>query len=686
MKYQFLLDGVLLQDEPMGWDALVTTIKRQPDIKGIFATQDVILTFTGDGYRTLKAKFDTNFCDETTLTIKQQSEQDGPFRIYYEGLIFVSTCKVFIDTCTLTTEVQDNSFFARIYNNKSIEAFVEVGTSKNLVNYVGAIQDTFRNFDPCTALYNPEDRLCITVYEAFRSIIAFMTDDTVDFQSSFFEIGGEWNSSSKKLVITSGLKIGATNPDLYGPGEVLIPKFSFLTLFQEIDKNLNIGMMVDTTGTRPKIIIENNDFFYNKETIISLKNPSGIKVYVDQEKLYGTIHFGSTTTLDGTSCPAPEFPEQQSFLSFKDEQFYVLGTCNIDKELSLLRTWIVSSNVIQNIAPPLTDTSHDDEIFLIVCEEIAGVNYAKQGNPFGFIAATPRFYNTELLNSEVALRYLGGVPNSITQSLLNITDQCLIGRVGLNYPGAGTTLHISTAFTSTYGPVDYNDKTTAPFYDTNNRYTLATDRYTCGPASGGLYSFRCRQTVNVSLYIPDITLPFTQSLTKHHSAKFTFLISQFDSFGVPKATYNYSSGYIYSFAPMNPNPLIGNHLIIGDSQLIVLDPGDYIITSLIMTVDKVGVSARGDFYINILDGDFGTTFTSKGGGTLQPYDPAKYPVYNYEFSYPVSCEDFKTIKNNPHKSIEIETLNESYGCSIEQAKYNETTSVCDFILVREVRP
>lgn len=684
MKYQFLLDGILLQDEPQGWDGLVTSIKRQTEIKGLFVTQDVTLTFSGDGYTVLKTKFDTDFCDQSLLTIKQQSEQDGVYNLFYEGIIFVSACSVYLKSCLIEATVQDNSFFAKIYNNKSIEAFVTVGTSKNLVSYTGAIQDTMRNFDVCGATYNPEDRECITVFEAFRSIIAFMTDDTVDFESSLFEIGGEWNSTTQRLMITSGIKIGSLDPAQYGVGEILIPKFSFTKLFQEIDRNINIGMMIDTTGTRPKVVIEKNEFFYNKEVVATLDNVSDIKAYINQEKLYGIVHFGSTITLDGTSCPDPQFPEQQSFLSFKDEQFYVLGVCNIDQELNLVREWIVSSNIIQSVAPPLTSTSYDEDIFLIVCEEVAGVNKAKLGNPFGFIPAFPRFYNEALMNSNVAIRYLNGVPNSITQSLQDITDECWIGRVGLNYPAPGTPLQISTAYTSTYGPVDYNDKTTPPYFDTNNRFTLATDQYTCGPASGGLYAFQVQQTVNVSGYINSGGA--APSPTAYHIAKFQFVITHFNSGAVQKATYNYYPMVIYSYQPFNPGPLIGDHTLLTASQLIVMDPGDYIVTSLVMTVEHFGNPFRGDFYVNILDGFFKTIFTSKGGGVFQEYDPAKYPVYNYEFSYPVPCDVFETIKNNQNKSIEINTNDGvSFICNIEQLKYNHKTSICDFTLTRSLR-
>ncbi len=679
--YQFYLDGVLLVNEPKGWGELVTNIQRQTDIKGIFQTQDVTLTFTGDGYDILRTKFNTNFCLQTDIEIWEY--RDTEYVLMFSGIIFVSACKVYDNECIIESTVEDNSFFAKIYNNKSIEAYVQVGTSKNLVSYTGAVTETFQTFNVCTTFWNAQDREGVTPFEAFRSLIAFMTDDTVDFESSLFDVGGEWNTDTKRLLITTGIKVGSTDPLVYGNGDKLINKFSFLTLFQEMDKNCNIGLMVDTTGARPKIIIESNSFFYNDDRLMLLDNVNGLKIYVDEEKLYGKVRFGSTTTLPGSVCPDPVFPESQEFLSFRDEEYYVLGQCNIDSELNLVRNWIVSSNIIQSITPPLTETIYDENIILIVCEKVGGVQRAIQGNPFSLLLATPRFFNEDLLNHKVAARYLGGVPNSIAVSLNNVTDECEVGRVGLNYPGVGTPLRVSTAFTSTYSPVDYNDKTTPPFFDTNNRFTLATDRYTCGAASGGLYAIQVEQVVNVSAYIQET--PFNTDATQHHYINFQFKINHFDSLLNPLATYNFHPLRIYSYQPFNPTPLFGDSTLITQSPLFVMEAGDFITVSLIMDVIKVGTIFRGDFFINLLDGVFRTAFTSKGGGDLQAYDPTDYPVYKYEFSYPISPTDFDLIKNNPHKSIGInkDGVNTT-DCYIDQAKYNHKTGICDFTLIRTV--
>lgn len=677
--YKYYLDGILLIDEPQGWSELITSIKRDDGLKGIFQTQEATLTFSGDGYTILKNKFDANFCLQTLIQIWELREES--YVLLFDGIIFVSACEVYANLGYITATVEDNSFYAKINNNKNIETHCSIGTSKNLVNYIGAVSVLFRTYNVCNCVYNAQDREGITPYEAFRSLIAFMTDDTVDFESTLLEPGGEWNTATQRLLITSGLKLGSIDPLIYGIGEQLIPKFSFLTLFREIDKNINIGMMVDNTGVRPKIIIEKNSFFYNNESLMQLDNVNGLKIYVDQEKLYGIIHFGSVITLAGTTCPDPQFPEYQDFLSFKDEQYYVLGTCNIDLELNLVRDWVVSSNVIQAVTPPLSDDGYDEDIFLIVCYESGGVNYASQGNPFSFFLPAPRFYNEALLNKNIALRYLGGVPNSITTQLADITDECLIGRVGLNYPGAGTPLRVSTAYTSTYSPVDYNDKTTPPFFDTNNRFTLATDIYTCGPTSGGLYAFEVTQQVEISAYVQET--PFNSTPFIHHKLVFQFRINHYNSLAFLLGTYDYWPQVIYSYPPYNGGPIIGIQNLSTQTPLFVLEAGDYIITSLIMTVEKVGTPFRGDFFLNILDGTFGTIFTSKGGGILQPYDPAEYPVFNYDFNYPITPTQFDLIKNSPNKTININIDGvTNIPCFINNAKYNHRTGICNFTLVR----
>ena len=692
--FKFYLDGVLLADEPAGWAEFSSELKRGTDINGIFLTQDVKLTFTGDGYDLLFNKFYTNYCSQTAITILEL--RSGQYRLFFEGLIFLTACEHFANICTITATLEDNSFYAKIKNNKSIETFVQVGRSKNLVDYTGAQALTFWTFDVCTAVYETAyDRAAVTPYEAFRSLIAFMTDDTCDFESTLFEPGGEWNNDETTLVITNGYKLSIDDNTACGIGEPFITKFSFLQLFTEMNKNIHIGMMVDNSGVRPKIIIEKNSFFYQNESLVTFDNVNGLKVYIDQESLYGTIRFGSSKTLDGSACPDPVFPEQQDFLSFKDEQYYVLGTCNIDKELDLVRDWVVSSNVIQSTTDPINDDSRDEDLFLVVLYKTAGQYYGKMGNPFGFLTASPRYWNEQLMNNNVADRYLGGVPNSIASTLSDITDECYVGRVGLSYPAAPTSLNVGYQTLMVHTPNEYNDKTTSPFFDTNNRFTLnPTNQFTCG-TSGGLYAFEITQVVNVSQVT--IQVPYNQSPSQFHYIRITPRIYLYDSLNNQKAYYdcisptinasvpigNNDGLNIYTYQPFNDAPLIGNHTIIAYSPLIVMDPNDYVFVSIRLYVDSWSIGTSAHYYLNLLNGTFKTTFTSKGGGDLHPYDPTKYPVYKYEFSYPLSCEAFDLIKENPNKSI---TLNynglPSFPCFIDQCKYNYKTGIGDFTLVR----
>lgn len=684
MKYQYYLDNVLLADEPQGWQELTTSIKRQTDIKGIFVTQDVKLIFAGDGYTILKNKFDTSFCSSTDIKI-YEFRQDA-YALIFDGIIFASACVISDNICSLEATLEDNSFFAKIYNNRSIDVQCQVGLSKNGVTYTGATSDVFNTFDPCTGItYIADPRVGVTPYEAFRSIIAFVTDDTVDFESSILEVGGEWNSNDKRILITSGLKLGSTDPAVFGVGEVLLPKFSFLKLFQEIDKNLNIGIMIDTTGVRPKVVIEYNSFFYNNESLMRFDFVNGMKTSIDQEKLYASVRFGSSTILDGDACPNPAFPERQQFLSFIEEQYYVLGICNIDTELNLVREWVVSSNVIQSIVFPLTSTSYDNDLFLVVVHDIGFGNIAKQGNPFGFLTATPRYYNEDLLNSNVATRYLGGVPNNIAGQLSNITDECYVGRVGLVYP-SGSALICPSGTTRIHTPNEYNDKTTAPFFDTNNRFALdPVNTYTCGPASGGIYILEVIQTFNVSLYTADI--PFNVTHDDQHKLKIICQLDRFDAASVYITSYIcYETAYIYGYQPDNVAPLIGSHTFAFYSQPCVLDPGDYIQVKFTLLLENVGVAVTGYMYVNYLNGTFKTIFTSKGGGDLQAYDPLDYPVYNHEFTYHVTPDQFDTIKNNANKSIEINIDGENnFNCFIDQAKYSHKTGLCNFTLLRPVQ-
>lgn len=661
MRLQYYLDGSLLTDEPAGWQEATSVIQRVDEIKGLFVTLDVTLTFYGDAFTTLIASYGAGFCNTHTIEIKESRDDGITYVTLYEGILFISDCVFDYNNCTVECKLQDNSFYAKINNNKSIKTFVEVGRSKNDVAYTGADDYQIDIYDPCTLAIYARSPHTVRVYEAFRSLVAFMTDDTVDFESVIFDFGGEWEG----YCITDGLHISSLDIASYS-STTNITKFSFIDLFQEIDKKFNIGMMIDTSGARPKVVIENQDHFRNTTSVVPMTKINGMKASVDVDSLYSQLHLGSAA-IAGTGCGVGglAFPLESTFITFNDETFYVLGTCNIDKTLDLYSQWIIDTNIIQDCVVN-GSADYDQQIVLletVVVGPFSGTTV--RGNPFNDTAATPRFYNPGLMNNSVTVRYLGAVPNSIASTLDDLTADCYIYRSQTNLLIFGL-----GASTQSYSPVQFNDKTTPPYYDTGGNFTLVTGRYTA--ATGGLFNFR--SVYNIIMDYVDVevaSLLYIRAIYRHY-----------DSFGVQIGSDNIIEN---SFDAQNIPPPLINQTYTADSQIFNMAVADYVNVTIQVQWNLTGIIGSGggnQVIFQIKSGTFETLYTSVGGGVVQSYDPDEYPAFKYEFEYPLTAQQFDTLIAQPNYAVtlDVDGIN-TFNAFIKEAKYKRKTGMAQFTCI-----
>lgn len=667
MRYRYYLNNVLLEDEPLGWDELTDKILRTEELKGIFVTMEVTLTFYGDAWRTLITSFGESYCEINTILIQESCDEGITYTDCYNGIIFTSDCVFDYNRCTVSVKVQDNSFNSKIYNNKGIKTYVEVGKSKNGVAYTGAIDYKIVLFDCCAnegTYIGTRFPHAVTVYEAFRSLVAFMTDDTVDFASTFFEPGGE----GEGYCITDGLHLSSVISAEYS-ATTNIQKICFQDLLTEMDKKFNLGMMVISGGIKPILIIEKQSFFSNATSLVTLNNVSNVKASIDINSLFSQVHLGSDT-IDGTGCPGGlAFPRDSVFVTYKDESYYVLGTCNIDKTLDLYSQWQIDTNKIQDCVVN-GSTDYDKDIFILETTYMYPFDSeCVQGNPFGELALSPRFYNASLMNSAVTPRYLGAVPNSIVQVLAGINDVCLILRTQTNY----LIVQPSTLI-DTYEPVQFNDKTTPPFNDPGGNFVLATGRYRALTV-GGFYRFE----VEFDL-IPE------QFQNPNSSQTDCFIIVTFlhkDGAGNP---LNQSATTITERIGTITEPLwpIVNKIYTytAQSTMFSMAINDYVHVAVTLAWPAAS-TATSLLVVALKRCLFNTLYTSNGGGEVTAYDPDKYPAYKFEFEYPMSKDDFQLLLDQPNYAITLNTdgVNNFKGF-IKEAKYKRKTGLAQFTLIK----
>ena len=341
------LDGTLV-DNPINWDELQSTLRRDDDFNSIFLTQESSLTFGGDGYEYLYSKLTDSFCNVVELYVLDDCGGNNHVEIL-KGSVFVSDCTFNEKNCTVSTRVEDNSFYKSINNNKSIKFSPFTDRTKNaeVLNTATTYNlDVYSVVNPATLMRG--NCQAVTVHEAFRTIISFMSDNTVGFTSSTFDVGGEWEG----LCITSGyqLRTAQNNP---------FPQFTFEELYNEIRSRIPIGIKVNDPYGSPIIQIESAEYFFNSSVSDYFNDIYEIITSVDQDKLYAIIKIGSTIVDDTLVYP---FPEDIALFGFKQESFFISGECNIDTTLELINDWILSSNIIQKAVAG--DQTYDDNLFL----------------------------------------------------------------------------------------------------------------------------------------------------------------------------------------------------------------------------------------------------------------------------------------------------------------------------------
>lgn len=677
MIYKYYLDAVLLDEEPLGWSEMTNKIERVDEVKGIFITVDLTLTLYGYGFDTLIASYGQSFCNSHTITIDESCDGGVTFSTAYEGIIFISDCTFDYNRCTVEAKVQDNSFYAKINNNKSVKTLVEIGSSKNGVAFTGASDYQVELFNPCDGTYYvaPRTPHCVRVFEAFRVLVAFMTDNAVGFSSSYFDVGGE----GEGYCVTDGIHLSSLLAAEYSATRN-IEKICFGDLFSEMDKKFNLGMMIDTSSGSPVLVIEQASFFKNSTSVLSMTKINGFKASVDVNRLFSQVRFGANTAI-GNGCPAPAlaFPEDSVFTTFKDETFYILGTCNIDKTLDLYSQWNIDSNIIQDCVVNNSE-NYDSEIFILETTYVtANTGTAIQGNPFNEAAAFPRYYNESLMNSNVGPRYLGAVPNTIAEVLSGINDifsAHMTTDIVIDNDSAGI---VSTIVS----PIPYQDDSTAPdYYDPGGNFTLATGRYTA-LVTGGNYRFQCVYRYYFNKFTTGFT--GTYDATNYYDIEVTVRLVQHDGVSIITTDEEVRT---FSTFPVYPNSVgftLGvNTQTTFNSKVFTLSINDYVYSEIEVLVRGYGncASESGSTEINFYEGFYKSTYTSNGGGTLTTYDPDEYPAFKFEFEYPLTTTEFQLLLDQPNYAVTLDVDGENtFKAYIQQAEYKRKTGMAQFTCI-----
>lgn len=404
MPFIFYIDDQRV-DQPMNDLELTTKIKRDDDIGGIVITQDATLEWFKEnvpadgeisGYDYLKGLFDDGICNEATIVIYNQVSDTETY-MTHTGIIKLPQLEFDEKEISLSTKIQDNSFYSYIYNNRELQVNLQAVQTKNKLNIDELVWYSVDLFNGCDGAFGAGAGALFKGYlitDVFEFIIAVITDNKVSFQSDYL------SGLDYPLMLFKGESI--LNAYTVYPGSNPVFDISLQTLITEIDRLKNIYFYVDQSDPDvPVFRVEAMEETFSQQTNVTLSEPLNLKTTVDTRTLYGKVSAGSQITVDGSNTTGCIYTmnEAISYYGFKDEQFFPLGQCNTSTELNLVNEWIISNNVIQDILIGQS-TNYMDNYVLIECDAVDPLLLTANAFPWSFYGqVTPPFlYNVGLNN------------------------------------------------------------------------------------------------------------------------------------------------------------------------------------------------------------------------------------------------------------------------------------------------
>lgn len=622
-RYRCLLDGNILNDDPIGWDKFKQRIHTVPELNARLLKIDVSLIFHGDGFDYLLTQYNTlGHCGLVDFEWQELNNDLQTYRRVHTGYIFISDISIDRKEMQISSQVEDNSFYARINNNKNIETFVWGERTKNNVVIPEAVASTVTYVDPdCVTTYTSPQFAHYRVFDLFTYLVSFCTDANVDFVSDLFDVGGDFDG----LMVTCGAAIRLTPLGLQEVSfQANFQKLSFQKLFTEVNKKIHIGMRIEVSGGRPRVRIERDSYFRQTTVMHTCANIDRVTESIEKEKLYAKIKLGSTKTDNALSL---SFPEDITLLGFKQEEFIILGECNLDKELNLVSDFIVSSNIIEDCLLNAA-TSYDTDFFFVMTEPLYANYITKMGNVFG--DPSPCQYNLDLTNVNVTQNWLSGIPNSMAQYFGDPLDlfkaQTTIVRPLLPFASS----------VATQEPIVYNDDSSTGFFDVNGDYNAVAFFDFTSPVSGS-YSFRVKSFINMQKSAQAIAAqtPIQVSVT----AK----VQVYDSGGFLGGNLISSTSVELFNVTLGPTASSGFATPDWFTPAIFMQTG----YRADIRIDSVNLSWNGNvdhaIKIDLNPGSFWQCIGSQQGGIVQGIDLADYPVIQHEFEQELTPDEFDAI-------------------------------------------
>jgi hypothetical protein len=523
------------------------------------------ITLGGEGFRYFQNLLRTNYDTQVPCTLSRFDDYAGVWETVLHGLVFVTDCKFDLYAQTVEVQLVDNSYFAKIENNKGIEFVIGSGRSKNGVDISSVATSTqikvLNNLPTPPLVYLPNTVTGWSRYEAMKFLVAAMTDNEIGFYSDFLQdyldpVQGVLNNGF--LFSGEALRDG---PKQYGPN------ISFEYCYGDLAKLYNLVQYIerDSNGNL-RLRVERFDDIRQSNVILTEHVDSGVAEMVNSDTLYSTVILGSKDEdLDGYFTFTP-------FLSTFEEQYAMSYRSNVNKELNLqMQAFITDTNLIyytqtqQGLADP--DSTNDDEVFYIICRRYNGVDWDEKGTLY---FSGEYFLNSDISNQNVLINNFTGLPATIFKQYLNLFTAGFYANatgpyiqqptitntpfqfdlleliasnspLGANWNGISTGVFGTGIVPSNEFYCQWNNDSVAPAFDGGGNYNNTTFEYTV-PVTGyyvfyGLVDLIVRAdiglvsyTLNLNLWRTDATYTTGNILAQFADTINNFILTPPNSF------------------------------------------------------------------------------------------------------------------------------------------------------------
>ena len=656
-------------DPALNWQDINFTIKTEKQYNLFLQYQEYTLEFNGSGFDYIYNKIQNeSFCESINCEIFSNCNKID--YLIFSGSILLTDCEVNERTCTVKCKIIDKSFFAKINNNKNIKTALNSGKTKNGLSISDCNQYTVDVYSVINNSFK-YDIECARVWDAFKYMIGFMSDNTIDFVSDAFAYNGQYGG----IALTTGYRMRK------GPVSAISGRwtqFSFLELYQEVNKRIPLVLLIEDPYGKlgnPTIRIEPAEYRYNTSEIFNAVAIDEIITTFDTDKLYANVKFGSPVDYNSIY----KFPEAITFYGFREEEFHLLGTCNLDLTLDLTGNWIVSSNLIEKMVQNL-DQSYDSDIVMLSTESLTSTTGRTTNSNFINTVPDSYYYNELLNNDHISQRY----GQNLSAELASYYATSNTGQVYAyaNTPASTDNSHGVGALNTVDEKDDFLN---AESYDYGNYFDTTTHRYTASETA--VYNFEAQ-----------ITFKTGSNSTGTSIVMFQHYIVHYDSAGNEKQRFHF--GTRNNFYGSNPDDHFwaftansGNYSASIPNVTISMVAGDYI--KLVMRSIPNGTGYNYNFhYWNAINGDvtwgieltsaatyLKCTSTSIFGGVFNNVNPDDLRIKLHKFNYPMTETEWLRILNNPIGNVKFAMDGQNIRNGwIQEIKYSPITGQAQFIL------